>query len=91
MKGKGKINDRFTVLRSSRLKSIPNSCCVHLQASDPTGTEAEPHGKGASMGCCHPRMEQVREDFGVNKMKTAYLILRGSTKCVPLPGQGRWI
>lgn len=69
MNGAGKINDRFRVLWSSRLKSIPNSWCIHLLASDPIGMEAETHGKGASIRTggqktCHPRME----DFGVNKM-----------------------
>lgn len=68
MNGAGKINDRFTVLRSSRLRSIPNSWCVRLLASDPTGTEAETHGKGASIRTrgqktCHPRMEQAQRGF----------------------------
>lgn len=68
MNGAGKINERFTVPRSSRLKSIPNSWCGHLLASDPTGTEAETHGKGAPIRTggqktCHPRMEQAQRGF----------------------------
>lgn len=73
MNGAGKINDRFRVLKSSRLKSIPNSWCVHLLASDPTGT-----GTNSCQRCFNQEVRgqknvihgwsRLREDFGANKM-----------------------